>query len=343
MPPPLAPAGRPLSDKDRYEMLDFFEWGEHQHLRAILIALTLNEQLGPAVLKTMKQDVLPYMESGITSSRMQQKVKRLSKKWKIPGRFSDPSCADPETSKLSLEDAPLWNKAYQNIESLIDPDPRPPNLPTRAAPSRLRSSYSASQHDCVERRMKWNADEDDHHNDERSGQPSTLRATKKRKIRESTANLQESTTTQIKPIKNEPSSPPALSSRENEAPIQSPGYSKARSLTQKENERPVPVEAVARRVLESSSRLKLETDLFIDIGQSEASSEDAPPSRPENPVASVLSGRDRNIASPPKRGLVAPKTKTTQVKRVVLTLPATKTPIAERNLPSRPRVTRTKN
>ena len=116
-----------------------------------------------------------------------------------------------------------------------------------------------------------------------------------------------------------------------------------RSISQKENEKAVPVENVARRILESSSRLKLETDLHIDIGQSETSSEGAPPTRPENPVASVLSGRDRNIASPPKRNLVASKVKTIQVKRAVVTPPATKTPAAERNLPSRPRVARTKD
>ncbi|KAI0086481.1 hypothetical protein BDY19DRAFT_995776 [Irpex rosettiformis] len=309
MPPHTSPTSRPLSDDEKIDMLNFFEKGDHQHLRAVLIALTVDPKLGPAVLKTMKRDVLPYMETDVADLRMIQKK-----------------------PKRSLRDAPWWDKAYSNPEYFINPDTWPLDMAAYAVPSPASSPRSVLREEFDEKFFKWSADPGDE-----NPRPATPRATKKRKVRESTTHTQEAMATLTKPLKEpkaEPSSPSAYVLRKSLSPARIIKGPKTRAVTQKENEKVVPVETVARRVLERLSYVKDFETCFMDLGETSTEY----PSRPENPVASVLSGRDHNIVPSPKRNPATPKMKAIIIKKEPSSLKAV--PVAERKIPSPPSIPR---
>ncbi|KAI0801897.1 hypothetical protein BC629DRAFT_1495228 [Irpex lacteus] len=321
---------RALSLEDKFEMLNFFEQADHQHLRAVLVALTIDSELGPFVLQAMKRDVLPYMETGVASLRMIHKVKRLADLWNIPGYFSGHGDTCSEGPKRCLDDAPLWKKAYRNLRSLNDPDTSTSGAEVGVAPT---SSTHSTSEISFDRFFQWNANQ----GTSETPQLSTPRMTKKRKIRDSTTHAaSEVVATPVKPLKQSVATSLVPSNRK--SPNTSPLAKRPaiRTTAHKENERAVPVEGVARRVLERSPTNKMVLGTLFSV-LNDCAVDDTQPSRPENPVASVLAQRsDNNNLPSPKRNLATPKPKTVVKK-------STPSPATERKSSLRSRVPRPTN
>ncbi|KAI0702305.1 hypothetical protein BC835DRAFT_1303486 [Cytidiella melzeri] len=313
------PATRPsraLSDDDKSEMLHFFALGDHQHLRAVLTALVNDPKLGAAVLDVMKRDILPYMGTDMSDFRMATKVKRLVRKWGVAGDRLEPGHLGCSRLKKSLCDAPLWCKAYPDGKLVKDPDV---------------STHSIA--DPVERFLQWSVTPE-----AGSGSPSALlstaRATKKRKIRESSSYQHETPPTPVSQAKPTPPMPVCRKSLPVSKAVRHPP-------TRSANEKAVPLETVARRIMERASNGNILQTSFTD--NHEGILEDLQLSRPENPVASVLAGHDHNSALPPRRTPCPPKPvvlKRIPAAKALSLSPSRVALMTERRLSLRPRVAR---
>lgn len=263
-----------LSNSDKSEMLALFEIAEHQHLQAILAALVNDPELGVAVLHVMKRDVLPSMEIDETDLRMVARVDRLCNRWDVIRHTQ-------EVGHLALNPPTKSLRDSQVIKH-----------PHTERPGTLVHADSVCS---VDDFLHWSV----------NPEPSTKRPqlpaprlTKKRKIRDNSTRPQKI----IAAASQQDTPAPPLSNRaKSSTERNSKGAARppTRSAAHKENEKAVPLDAVVKRVLQRSSGV---TDILqaAFTVRNEATFEGAQPSRPENPVASVLAGRDCNVAPLPR-------------------------------------------